>query len=447
MRIPVPLLASLAATLFVAASCSGNNPRPPLLGAGGWSWSPAVAGDHPLPVLWWGSTTPSPLPLLDGGDCSASGSVQGLVAEASKPLAVGISVTCAGGVPSMLPVAWPAGTVLALPLPAGATQGTAFAVVSVPRMERIAIPDRFVGGATGTTSPLPTFWKNGLVVASDPTDLLPPGHDAGVVTSIEATDQFVLAAGVVHRTGSSPPAYSGIVWLFDLDFTASTWELLPLPTGAGEASFGPWVSMVIEGTTVWSAAAVQGAAAAPKPVVWKDDVSDPWFGLEFGTAPWASPTGLSMVESVPYSSGWVRTTSTSGPPQPAIWAGDILSILPAADPSNPIGAGEAIAIYLEGAYVAGESLAGDPSSPSRRLAVPAIWSNGARTDLGTLSAPGAGPAISGPLFGWWRLPGTPVTSPPDWPYPGGTGEVLGSLPVSAAGSGVARAVVAVPPSP
>lgn len=347
----------------------------------------------------------------------------------------------------MLPVAWPGRTVQALPLPAGATQGTALAVASRLGPERIAILHRYVGGATGTTSPLPTFWRDGVLAAWDRTALLPPDHDAGMVTSIAVTDQYVLAAGVVHRTGSSPPAYSGIVWLFDLTFAVSTWSFLPLPTEPGEASFGPWVSMVIEGDTVWSAAAVQGAAGAPKPVVWKDDAPGLWFGLEFGAAPWASPTGLSMVELVPYSSGWVRPTSTGGPPQPAIWAGSILDILPAADPSNPIGAGEAIAIHLEGAYVSGESLAGDPSSPSRRLAVPAIWSNGARTDLGTLSAPGAGPAISGPLFGWWRLPGTPGTSPPDWPYPGGTGEVLGSLPVSAAGSGVARTVVAVPPSP
>jgi hypothetical protein len=345
----------------------------------------------------------------------------------------------------MLPVAWPGGSVQALPLPAGATQGTALAVVSRPGATRVAIPDRFVGGATGTTSPRPTIWKNGAVVASDPTDLLPLDHDAGVVTSIAATDKYVLAAGVVHRTGSSPPAYSGIIWLFDLDFASSTWDFLPLPTGAGGASFGSWVSMVIDGITIWSAAAISSAAAAPKPVVWTNDVSVPWFGLEFGTAPWASPTGLSMVELVPYSSGWVRTASTSGPPQPAIWAGDILSVLPAADPSNPVGAGEAISIYLEGAYVSGESLASDPASPSRKLSVPALWSNGARTDLGTLSPPGAGPAISGPLFGWWRLPGTPAASPPDWPFPGGTGEVLGSLPVSAAGSGVARAVVAVPP--
>ncbi len=446
MRNPLPLLAALATTALVAGACSGNNPPPPLVGAGGWSWSPGVAGGHPLPVLWWGTSTPTALPLLDGGDCAASGSVQALVAEPGQPLAVGISVTCTGGVPAMLPVAWPGGAVQALPLPVGATQGTALAVVSQPATTRIAIPDRFVGGATGTTSPLPTFWKNGAVVASDPADLLPSDHDAGVVTSITATDQFVLAAGVVHRTGSSPPAYSGIIWLFDLGFTASTWELLPPPDGAGDASFGAWVSMVLdESSDIWSAAAVAEGDALAKPVVWTNDLAVPSFGIDFTTAPWASPTGLALVDIVPYSSGWVRTGSASGPPQPGIWAGSILSVLPSADPSNPVGAGEGIAIHLESAFVVGESLAPDPGDPTRRLSLPALWTNGERRDLGTLAAPGTGPATSGPIFGWWRLPGTPASSPPDWPFPGGTGEVLGSRPISAAGSGVARAVVAVPP--
>ena len=62
---------------------------------------------------------------------------------------------------------------------------------------RIAIPDRFVGGATETSRLSPTMGKNGKVVAFD---LLPDDHDAEMVTSITATDQFVLAAGVVHRT-------------------------------------------------------------------------------------------------------------------------------------------------------------------------------------------------------------------------------------------------------
>ena len=446
MRNPVQLLAALAVTTLVAGACTGNDPPPPLVGAGGWSWSPGVAGANPLPVLWWGSSTPSVLPLLAGGDCAASGSVQGLFTENGDPLVVGISVACTGGGPAMQPVAWIGRNVQALPLPVGRTQGTALAVVSRPATTRIAIPDRYVGGATGTTAPLPTIWKNGAVVASDPADLLPPDHDAGMVTSITATDQYVLAAGVAHRAGSSPPSYSGVVWLFDLDFTASTWDFLPLPSSAADASFGTWVSMLLdESTTIWSAAAVVGSNDRSKPVVWTDDIPVPSFGIDFGAAPWASPTGLALVGVIPYTSGWARPDTASQPPQPAIWAGALLSILPSANPSSPMGAGEAIAIHLDGAYVAGESCTTDPGNPSRKLSVPALWSNGARTDLGTLSAPGAGPAISGPIFGWWRLPGTPATSPPDWPYPGGTGEVLGSLPISAAGSGVARAVVAVPP--
>jgi hypothetical protein len=185
--------------------------------------------------------------------------------------------------------------------------------------------------------------------------------------------------------------------------------------------------------------------ALPKPVVWMNDLAMTYLGADLAAAPWASPTGLALVGLVPYSSGWVRTGSASQP-QPAIWAGDILSVLSSADPSSPVGAGEAIAIHLSSAFVAGETCAADPADGTRKLSVPALWSNGQRTDLGTLAAPGSGPAVSGPIFGWWRLPGTPASSPPDWPYPGGTGEVLGPRPISAAGSGVARAVVAVPPT-
>ena len=445
MRIPVPVVAVLATVALVASACSGNNPTPPLVGAAGWSWSPGLAGGHPLPVLWWGSTTPSVLPLLDGGDCAASGSVQGLVAEAGTPLAVGISVACAGESPVMRPVLWVDGQLRALDLPAGRTQGTALAVVSQPAQTKIAIPDRFVGGATGTAWPLPTLWKNGAVVASDPLDLLPPDHDAGMVTSITATDQYVLAAGVAHRTGSSPPAYSAVVWLFDLNFTASTWDFLPSPSGAG---VGGWVSMLLdEATDIWSTTAIVGPSALPKPVVWTNDVAEPPFGVDFATAPWASPTGLALVGLVPYSSGWAWTATSNALPQPAVWAGSILSILPSADPASPLGAGEGIAIHLGSAFVVGETCKADPADGARKISVPALWSNGDRTDLATLAAPGAGPAISGPLFGWWQVPpATTVEPPQDWPYPGGTGEVLGSRPISAAGSGVARAVVAVPPT-
>jgi hypothetical protein len=83
----------------------------------------------------------------------------------------------------MRPVTWIGRNLLALPWPVGRTQGTA---------------------------PLPTIWKNGTVVASNPADLLPPDHDAGMVTSLAATDKYFLAAGVAHRTGSAPAAYSGV---------------------------------------------------------------------------------------------------------------------------------------------------------------------------------------------------------------------------------------------
>ena len=59
--------------------------------------------------------------------------------------------------------------------------------------------------------------------------------------------------------------------------------------------------------------------------------------------------------------------------------------------------------------------------------------------------------VSLPLFGWWRVPPTvPLPEPPpdpDWPYPGGSSAVFGSVPITAAGSGVARAIAADLPPP
>jgi hypothetical protein len=154
-----------------------------------------------------------------------------------------------------------------------------------------------------------------------------------------------------------------------------------------------------------------------------------------------------VVDVASYTSGYFLPTAASGPPQPAIWVGAVLEFLSTADPSIPAGAGEAVATYTNLAYVAGETRGADLVNRGRNLSVPALWTNGARSDLGTLAAPSVSPVLPGPLFGWWRLPGTPDGSPPDWPYPGGTGAVWDSSgPISAAGSGVARAVVAVPPA-
>ncbi len=90
-----------------------------------------------------------------------------------------------------------------------------------------------------------------------------------------------------------------------------------------------------------------------------------------------------------------------------------------------MGAGEAVATYTDQAYVAGETFGTDLVNRGRSLSVPALWTNGARRT----SAPwrrrrSRRPPLE-PLFGWWRLPGTPADAAPDWPYPGGTGPVLG----------------------
>ncbi len=446
MRTPASLLAPLSALLLASACTSGNSPAPPVLGVGGWAWDPSIAGGFPLPVLWWNGTTPTALPLPAGGDCPASGSVQAVAADLSgRPVAAGIAVACAGTTPVMTPVSWYAGQVTALALPAGATQGTALAVVAQPGTNRSAIPDQLVGGATGTVFPVPTVWKNGAVVASDPALLLPGGYDAGMVTSLVASDKFLVAGGVVHRAGSSPPAFAGVVWVFDLDFTASAGNFLPAPSGAPGGGFAGQVTVALVGTTVWSAGGVSSGSAPAKPVIWLDDVPNPEFGSDWTVGPWGAPTAFALLGEVPYATGWVRTASPTAAPQPGIWVGDVLNVLPGAGAAIPRGAGEGVALYKEHAYVAGESLAPDPADRARVVSAPSLWTDGVRGDLQPLSPPGAGPAIVGPLLGWWRLPGTPDADPPDWPWPGASGEVLLGQPVSAAGSGVARAVVAIPP--
>ena len=297
---------------------------------------------------------------------------------------------------------------------------------------RIAIPDRYVGGATGTTWPLPTIWKNGAVAASDPADLLPPDHDAGMVTSITATDQYVLAAGVAHRTGSSPPAYSGVVWLFDLDFTASTWDFLPLPAGSGRRELrrlgldAPGRGPPTSGRRPPS----RGTAGLGKPVVWTDDVPAPTFGIDFAARlPGPPPRDWRSSGSPPTRAASAATATASG----TAAAGH----LGRGHPVHPALRRSVGTLRRRGGHrhppraaPTWRARAAPPTRPTPRASSPSPRSGRTerRTDLGTLAAPGAGPAISGPLFGWWRLPGTPASSPPDWPYPGGTGEVLGGCP-------------------
>ena len=181
-------------------------------------------------------------------------------------------------------------------------------------------------------------------------------------------------------------------------------------------------------------------------MVWSDGTNSlPLLGLDFTVGPYGTPTGLWVVGGTPYVSGFVRSSGTGGLPTPAIWAGTIRQTLSTVDPSLGLGAAEALAILYEHAYVAGETYRPDPTSGSRLVSVPAWWDNGNRHDLAGLVPPGGGPVLSQPLFGWWRLPGTPSTAAPDWPYPGGFAEIdSGTRGVAAAGSGVAKVIATVP---
>jgi hypothetical protein len=430
---------------LLASGCSGNSPPAPLVAAAGWSFDPARAGDHPLPVIWWDSSTPELLPLLPGGDCAASGSVQAMVVpSANQPVLAGISATCSGaGQATMRPALWTrsasgAFAIQALGLPDRSTQGTALALDQQNG-------NVFVGGAVGVESPFPMVWKNGQPSLAISGTVLPAGYDSGIVTAIRAGENFVIAGGVVHRTGSSPPAYSAVLWILDPDFTAVVPELLPLPPDAASASSGPSVALEIQLSTVVSAVSLSTAPGLDKPVVYFDTTPTAPAGLDFTTAPFGVPTGLWSVGGTPYLSGFIRPAGSGGLPSPVLWGGTSMANLSTADPSLGLGAGEALAILYEHAYVAGETYATQATDPTRLLSVPAWWDNGNRQDLAGLAAPGTGPALSRPLFGWWRLPGTPMTAPPDWPYVGGFAEIgAGTARVSAAGSGVAKAIVVTP---
>jgi hypothetical protein len=432
-----PIQVSLLVPVLLACACTGNSPAPPLVAVAGWSWNPALAEDRPLPVIWWGTSTPKLLPLLPGGDCASSGSVQAMVIVSGAPTLAGISAACSGGSATMLPAVWTGEAVQALPLPAGATQGTALAVTELSG-------NVFVGGAVGSSSPFPMVWKNGQVALVDRSTVLPPGHDSGFVTSIEAGENFVAAGGVVHVTGSVPPAYSGVVWILDTDFTSVIAHLIPLPSGVTSASFGPSVSIRILGTTLLSTTSLSAGPGLDKPVVWSDDIPLALVDLDFTTGPYGVSTGLWMVAGTPYVSGFVRKSGPAGLPAPALWARTAQQTLSTADPSLGLGAGEALAILYEHAYVAGETYKADPTGQPRLLSVPAWWDNGNRHDLGGLVPPGGGPVLSQPLFGWWRVPGTPATAAPDWPYPGGFAEIdAAPQGVAAAGSGVAKVIATV----
>jgi hypothetical protein len=107
--------------------------------------------------------------------------------------------------------------------------------------------------------------------------------------------------------------------------------------------------------------------------------------------------------------------------------------------ASGVGAGEAIAIQAGWAFTSGETLLGGKTKVLA-ASVPALWTNEDRLDLEPLVPQGPGPTIQAPLWGWWRVPGTPPSLPPDWPYPGAFAEILASRLVGEAGSAVARTV-------
>lgn len=434
MRIPSPLLLALLALLLSA--CSGNDPTPPTVLQAGWAWNPAVAPNRPLPVLWRGQVTPETLPVLPGGDCAPSGSVQGMAVVNGMPLMAGISVLCSGGEPTMQPVAWSDTSLQALPLPAGATQGVALAVA-------MQGDNVLVGGAAGTVSPLPAVWANGRLGSISGEQFLPPGADAGIVTSLLATDRFALAGGIVHMAGSSPPMYLTVLWVYDIEALALSGTYLAAPAGLDAGSATGTLSMVLDGDTVWSAGAFVDQVGMEKPAIWADDVGSATFGDTFASSPYGVPSGIAFSGFYPYVTGFVRIGGAGGAPQPAIWTVADTSTLSTVEGATGIGAGEAIAIQAGWAFTSGESLFG---GKLRVLAasVPALWTNGERLDLEALTAQAPGPTIQAPLWGWWRVPGTPATSAPDWPYPGAFAEILASRLTGEFGSAVARTVGLVP---
>jgi hypothetical protein len=435
MRIPPPLPLALLA-LLVSACSSGNDPKPPTVLQAGWAWNPASAPDRPVPVLWRGQVTPETLPMLPGGDCAPSGSVQGMAIANGKPWMAGISVLCAGDEPTMQPVAWNDTSLQALPLPAGATQGVALAVA-------MQGDNVLVAGAAGTLSPLPAVWANGQLGNISGEEFLPPGADAGIVTSLLATERFAVAGGIVHMAGSAPPMFLAVIWVYDIEALALSGTYLAAPAGLDAGSALGTLSMVLDAETVWSAGAFAEQAGMEKPALWLDDSGTGAWGDDFASGPYGVPTGIAFSGLFPYVTGFVRTGGAGGPPQPVIWTVADSMTLSTVEGDSGIGAGEAIAIQGGWAFTSGETLVGGKTKVLA-ASVPALWTNTDRLDLQPLVPQGLGPTIQAPLWGWWRVPGTDAATAPDWPYPGAFAEVLASRLVGEAGSAVARTVGLVP---
>jgi len=450
MRIAaLPVLLAIA---LLAGACSGNNPTPPPLFQGGWSWNPAVAGDRPLPVVWDGATAaPRTLPLL-GGDCS--GTVQAMTMNQGQLYPVGISVTCATADDTrMRPVIWKGSTATELPVRAAGEQGTALAVSVLETTDADGIPRTivYVAGATGGSYPVPAIWVDGVLTKVAPRDFLDQGfYEAGVVTSIWSTDRFVVASGIVYKVSLGEPIFRAVAWILDLDLLAVDVQPLFPPAALVDASAGPAVAMFLVEDHVWSVSALREGTSPGIPVYWEDTDVFPLGGSDFTAVRSGVPTGVSVVgtfpDATPYVTGYAISPGRSLLPRPGpyIWAGAIGEPLSTADSTLLLGAGEAIGVYRGWAFVAGETVGKDPANSAGFLSVPALWTNGERQDLLPLVAPGTGPAtvVTLPFLGWWRLPNTPTTTLPDWPYPGGFSAVRGAVPVTAAGSAVVRALAA-----
>jgi hypothetical protein len=468
MRIPALLVVPALAAALLASACSGNSPPAPLVVAAGWSWDPAVAEDRPLPVVWWGSSVPAPLPLLDctTGSAQAIAILTDPVAHTSVIALAGFLDGCGGATASrMRPVVWTRNAAgdfdtETLLLPDRQRQGTALALDM--RFGDDA-RDVFVGGATGLAeAPFPMVWKNGVPAPAMSGAILgtvlPPGYDSGIVTSIVAGENFVAAGGIMHvDPGASPvppvSPYQGVVWVLDPTLTVVIPVPIDQPPEVTSGSFGPSVSLTALADTVLVVAALSSGPGLDKPAVWSDltavnalTVLAP-LGLDFTVGPYGAATGLSLVSGLPYLSGFVRPPASGGLPAPVIWGGVAQMNLSTADPALGLGAGEAIGILYEHAYVAGETYrTGTSTSGPALVSVPAYWDNGNRHDLqGLVPAATGGPIVSQPLYGWWRLPGTPLSDPPNWPYTGGFGEIAGGTrDVAAAGSGVAKTILVAP---
>ena len=436
---PFGFLLLVAAPALLATACSSNPAVEPVLTVGGWSWDPAVAGDRPLPVVWGSDGTPRRLPLPPPGDCPSSGAVMTLAVNGAAPVAGGIAMRCDGGASTFVPVAWPdATTVQPLPLAPRTTQGTVIAMAAFGGKV-------YAAGAVGFLSPQPAIWVDGMLAIMEPLAFVPPGHDAALLTAIFPSQNYVVATGIAHVAGSSPPAFTPVGWVFDTEMRNFTYDALPMPEGTG-ASVGPAVYLMV---TLDEVAVTTAALAAPsgaeKAVVWQNTTPTTPFGSDFASGPFVSPTGLALVGFVPYSSGFVRTSAPTSRPQPAIWASSTLEVLSTLDASSPLGAGEGLALFNASSFVSGETCLPHPSRPSMVVCPAAYWANGTRVDLGALAPAGDPTPLAAPLSAWWRIPGTPNTAAPDWPFPGGMPEILRSATVGASGSAVGRAIVAVPP--